>query len=42
NSFPGKTLSWISLKHAKHHKDMQQGNYSTITLIYDKVFKTLV
>lgn len=42
DSFPGKTLSWISVKHANHHKDMQQGNYATITLLYDKVFGTLV
>ena len=42
DSFPGKTLSWISVKHANHHKDMHQGNYSTITLLYDKVFGTLV
>lgn len=40
--FPGKTLSWISVKHANHHKDMHQGNYATITLIYDKIFRTLV
>ena len=42
DSFPGKTLSWISVKHANHHKDMQQGNYATITLLYDKLFRTLV
>lgn len=40
--FPGKTLSWISVKHANHHKDMHQGNYATITLLYDKLFRTLV
>lgn len=40
--FPGKLLSWISVKHANHHKDMHQGNYATITLLYDKLFKTLV
>jgi sterol desaturase/sphingolipid hydroxylase (fatty acid hydroxylase superfamily) len=40
--FPGKLLSWISVKHANHHKDMHQGNYSTITLLYDKLFRTLV
>ncbi len=42
DSFPGKTLSWISVKHANHHKDMHQGNYATITLLYDKLFRTLV
>lgn len=40
--FPGKLLSWISVKHANHHKDMQQGNYATITLLYDKMFRTYV
>lgn len=40
--FPGRILSYISVKHANHHKDMQQGNYATITLLYDKVFRTLV
>ena len=40
--FPGKLLSWISVKHANHHKDMHQGNYATITLLYDKLFRTLV
>lgn len=40
--FPGKILSYISVKHANHHKDMQQGNYATITLLYDKLFGSYV
>jgi len=39
--FPFKTLTWISAKHAIHHENMHRGNYATITMLYDKVFKTL-
>lgn len=39
--FPFKTLSWISAKHAVHHRDMHKGNYATITLLYDKLAGTL-
>lgn len=38
---PFKTLTWISAKHAVHHENMHRGNYATITMLYDKVFKTL-
>lgn len=39
--FPFKTLTWISAKHAVHHENMHRGNYATITMLYDKIFKTL-
>lgn len=39
--FPYKTLSWITAKHAVHHRNMHSGNYATITLLYDKMFGTL-
>lgn len=38
--FPFNTLSWIADRHAAHHVDMHRGNYSTITLLYDKLFGT--
>ena len=38
--FPFKTLSWIAARHAAHHENMHKGNYSTITLLYDKLFGT--
>lgn len=38
--FPFKTLSWITAKHHIHHENMHKGNYSTITLFYDKLFGT--
>src|SRR5690606_10614773 len=41
NYFPFRTLSWIAMKHDAHHIDMHKGNYSTITLLYDKLFGTL-
>lgn len=36
-----RLLNWISYKHHVHHIDMQKGNYATITLLYDKLFRTL-
>lgn len=39
--FPFRTLSWITAKHAVHHRNMHSGNYATITLLYDKMFGTL-
>lgn len=40
-NFPYRTLTWISAKHAVHHENMHKGNYATITLLYDKLFRTL-
>jgi len=34
-------LNYLTRKHHIHHIDMQHGNYSTITLLYDKLFGTL-
>ena len=34
-------LNWISFRHHVHHRDMQQGNYASIALLYDKLFGTL-
>lgn len=39
--FPFKTLTWISAKHAVHHENMHRGNYATITMLYDRIFRTL-
>jgi sterol desaturase/sphingolipid hydroxylase (fatty acid hydroxylase superfamily) len=39
--FPFRTLTFISAKHAVHHENMHRGNYATITMLYDKIFKTL-
>ena len=36
--FPFKALNYITDMHANHHIDMQQGNYASITLIFDKLF----
>lgn len=38
--FPFKTLNTIAYKHSLHHIDMHHGNFSTITLLYDKLFGT--
>lgn len=38
--FPFKTLSSITEIHAAHHVDMNQGNYATLTMIYDWLFGT--
>jgi sterol desaturase/sphingolipid hydroxylase (fatty acid hydroxylase superfamily) len=39
--FPFRMLTFISVKHAVHHENMHRGNYATITMLYDKMFKTL-
>ncbi len=39
--FPFKTLDYITSIHAAHHVDMNQGNFSTLTMIYDWMFGTL-
>jgi len=38
--FPFRTLNYITDKHHKHHENMYMGNYSTITLLFDKLFGT--
>ena len=39
--FPFKTVDRITSLHAAHHVDMQQGNYATLTMLYDWAFGTL-
>ncbi|MDG2049901.1 MAG: sterol desaturase family protein [Myxococcota bacterium] len=39
--FPFKTLSRITAIHAAHHVDMNRGNYSTLSTLYDWMFGTL-
>lgn len=41
HTFPWKTLNWIAIRHDAHHIDMHKGNYATITLFYDWMFRTL-
>lgn len=41
HSFPWRTLNWIAIRHDAHHLDMHQGNYCTITLLYDWMFGTV-
>ena len=38
--FPFKTLDYITGVHAAHHVDMNQGNFATLTMIYDRLFGT--
>ena len=38
--FPYRLLTWMTVKHHKHHENMHMGNYSTITLLWDKLFGT--
>jgi sterol desaturase/sphingolipid hydroxylase (fatty acid hydroxylase superfamily) len=38
--FPFKTLDYITGVHAAHHVDMNQGNFATLTMVYDKLFGT--
>jgi sterol desaturase/sphingolipid hydroxylase (fatty acid hydroxylase superfamily) len=38
--FPFRTLSRITAVHAAHHVDMNHGNYATLTMIYDRLFRT--
>ena len=40
NVFPQSLLKWIGDKHSLHHIDMHHGNFSTITLLFDKMFGT--
>jgi sterol desaturase/sphingolipid hydroxylase (fatty acid hydroxylase superfamily) len=39
--FPFKTLDWHTSIHAAHHVNMDQGNYATLTMLYDWLFGTL-
>lgn len=39
--FPYSTLSWIATSHDSHHINMHKGNFATITLLYDWLFRTL-
>ncbi len=39
--FPYKTVNYITTKHAIHHIDMNKGNYSTLSPLYDWMFGTL-
>ena len=39
--FPFKTLNKIAILHDAHHQDMHRGNFATITLFYDWIFRTL-
>lgn len=40
-TFPFKTVDKITSLHAAHHVDMNQGNYATLTMLYDWMFGTL-
>ena len=40
-NFPYKTVNWITSIHAAHHVDMNQGNFATLTMLYDWMFGTL-
>lgn len=39
--FPFKTIDYLTTKHAIHHKNMNMGNYSSITPLFDWMFGTL-
>ena len=39
--FPFKTVDAITSIHAAHHVDMNRGNFSTLTTLYDRLFGTL-
>ena len=39
--FPFKTLDTVTSLHAAHHVDMNQGNFATLTMLYDWLFGTL-
>lgn len=39
--FPFRTIDKITSLHAAHHVDMNQGNFATLTMIYDWLFGTL-
>lgn len=38
--FPFKYVDYVTGVHAAHHVDMNQGNYATLTMLYDKLFGT--
>jgi sterol desaturase/sphingolipid hydroxylase (fatty acid hydroxylase superfamily) len=38
--FPFKTIDYITGVHRAHHIDMNQGNFATLTMIYDWMFGT--
>ena len=40
SSFPFRSVHWIAAKHHRHHENMHMGNYASITLIFDKLFRT--
>ena len=39
--FPFKTVDRITSLHAAHHVNMKQGNFATLTMLYDWLFGTL-
>lgn len=39
--FPFKTVDYLTTKHSIHHKNMNMGNYSSITPLFDWMFGTL-
>ncbi len=39
--FPFKTVNYIAIMHDAHHIDMHRGNFATITLFYDWLFRTI-
>lgn len=39
-TFPFRTIDHRTSVHAAHHVDMNQGNFATITMLYDKLFGT--
>jgi len=38
--FPFKTLDYVTGVHAAHHVDMDQGNFATLSMVYDRMFGT--
>ena len=38
--FPFRALDHHTSIHAAHHVDMNQGNYATLTMLYDRLFGT--
>ena len=38
--FPFKTLNYVTGVHRAHHVDMNQGNFATLTMLYDWMFGT--
>ena len=35
-----RTVDYITGVHHAHHVDMNQGNFATLTMFYDKLFRT--